>query len=65
LKRIVADNERCVGGGACVMNAPEVFDQDESGRVVVLDETPRAELWAAALEAVTVCPGAALRLVED
>jgi ferredoxin len=34
--RVAADRDRCIGAGLCVMNAEEVFDQDDDGLVVVL-----------------------------
>ncbi|RKT88349.1 ferredoxin [Saccharopolyspora antimicrobica] len=64
--RIEADLDRCVGAGQCVLTAPARFDQnDEDGRVVVLqaevDEAGAEEVR----EAVTVCPSQALALVEQ
>ena len=39
LVRIIADRNRCVGAGQCVLSAPDVFDQsDEDGRVVILPD---------------------------
>jgi ferredoxin len=62
--RIVADTDRCVGAGQCVLTDPEVFDQSEDdGTVVVLVDHP-AELDKAR-EAVHVCPSQALSLADD
>jgi ferredoxin len=48
-----------------VLLAPEVFDQrEEDGIVVLLDETPAADLHAAVREAATVCPAAAITVEE-
>jgi ferredoxin len=44
------------------MLAPKVFDQQDDGIVVLLDEAPPKELYAAVREAASVCPGAAIRL---
>ena len=63
--RIFVDDERCVGAGSCVMSAPQVFDQNDSGLVVLLAENPSADLRQSVQEAVAICPAAALRLVED
>lgn len=63
--RIEIDEDKCVGGGQCVLAAVEVFDQrDEDGVVVLLDETPGAELHEAVREAAMLCPAAAIRVVE-
>ncbi|MBB2911393.1 ferredoxin [Streptosporangium becharense] len=63
--RIVADEARCVGGGQCVVAAPGVFDQrGEDGVVVVLDGTPSDERRDVVLEAVVMCPVAAIHLEE-
>ncbi|MDX2681476.1 ferredoxin [Streptomyces sp. NY05-11A] len=64
--RVEVDVPKCVASGQCVLLAPDVFDQrDEDGMVVLLDETPPAELQDAVRESATVCPAAAIRLVES
>ncbi len=63
--RIAVDIDRCVGGGQCVLAAPEVFDQDDEGLVVVLDRTPAPDLLHAVDEAVRRCPGQVLSLVRQ
>ncbi|HLU56174.1 MAG TPA: (4Fe-4S)-binding protein [Pseudonocardia sp.] len=60
--RVRADRDVCIGAGLCVVTAGEVFDQDDDGIVVVLDEHP-ADV-AAAREAVANCPSGALSLEE-
>ena len=61
--KIEADRDVCIGAGMCVMSAPEVFDQDDDGLVVVLEvEVPDAHA-AAATRAVAGCPSGALRRV--
>lgn len=60
---IEVDEEKCVGGGQCVMAAAEVFDQrDDDGVVVLLDASPREELHEASREAAILCPAAAIRI---
>ena len=64
--KIHADREVCIGAGMCVLTAPDVFDQDdEEGRVVVIEVEPSAEHRAAAAEAVTLCPSGAITVTED
>jgi ferredoxin len=54
----------CVGAGQCVLTAPEVFDQDEDdGRVVLLDDRPEGERAESAQRAVWLCPSHALSVV--
>ncbi|MDX8050834.1 ferredoxin [Lentzea sp. BCCO 10_0798] len=59
--KVTVDQEKCCGAGTCVLLAPDVFDQrDEDGIVVLLDETPPAELEDVVREAASVCPGVAI-----
>ncbi|BCI51285.1 ferredoxin [Mycolicibacterium litorale] len=63
--RIDVDRDACISAGNCVMSAPEVFDQDDDGIVVLLaDPVPEAE-FDRARQAVTLCPAAALRLAPE
>ena len=44
MKTIVADRTRCVGGGNCVMSAPQLFAQGEDdGLVQVIKPNPGVE----------------------
>lgn len=36
--RVVVDRDKCIGAGQCVYVAPEVFDQDDDGLVILLKE---------------------------
>jgi len=60
--RVRADRDVCIGAGMCVMGAEAVFDQDDDGIVVVLDETPLDE--DAVRRAVANCPSGALSVTE-
>jgi ferredoxin len=63
--RIELDEPKCVASGQCVMVAPDVFDQrEDDGVAVVLDPVPPEHLIDDVRQAVTICPAAALRLVE-
>jgi len=59
--RVLADRAVCVGAGQCALRAPEVFDQDDEGTVVVLRAEPGAGQHGAVLEAVELCPSGAIR----
>ncbi len=58
--RLRVDRERCCSSGMCVLAAPEIFDQDDDGQVVLLDPAPPPEHHDAARLAVQTCPGEAI-----
>ncbi|ADT97260.1 MULTISPECIES: ferredoxin [Mycolicibacterium] len=60
--KVSADRELCIQAGNCVMVAGDVFDQDDEGIVVILQEEVADEQAARAAEAVKLCPATALRL---
>ncbi|WP_187370191.1 ferredoxin [Streptomyces boluensis] len=57
--QVTIEPDRCVGSGQCVMLAPAVFDQDDDGIVILLDDKPTTELDGVR-ESVKVCPGRAI-----
>lgn len=57
---ISVDDGKCIASGACVLACPEVFDQDDEGVVVLLDETPAAALHDRVRMAVMDCPAAVI-----
>ena len=60
--RVHADRDVCIGAGMCVLAAGAVFDQDDDGIVVVLDEMP--DDGPAVRKAVANCPSGALSALE-
>ena len=60
--RIVADRHACVAAGQCALVADELFDQDDDGIVVVLDEHPSDDRRDAARRAAALCPARAITL---
>ncbi len=56
-----ADREVCIGAGMCVLTAPELFDQDDEGLVVLHRRHPGPEQDELADRAVQLCPSGALR----
>jgi ferredoxin len=66
--KIVVDREACTMAGACVLAAPEVFDQDDDAVVVLLKDTVSDDLTdperVAVDDAVVRCPANALWLTE-
>lgn len=59
--RIEIDRELCIGTGNCVFHAPQVFDQDDEGRSIVLDlhALPEEKVRFAA----DSCPVGAIRII--
>jgi ferredoxin len=63
--KIVADTEKCVGSGQCVLTEPKLFDQnDNDSRVLILNDSPEDALAEKAKEAARVCPSRALSFKE-
>lgn len=59
---VEADRDRCIGSGVCAFAAPDVFDVDATGRVVVLGPADLGD--ERVRNAVADCPTEALRLIE-
>lgn len=59
---VTGDRQVCVGAGQCVLAAPDVFDQDDEGLVVVLREEPGEEQREAVEEAADTCPSGAVHI---
>jgi ferredoxin len=58
-----ADRDVCIGAGMCVLAADAVFDQDDDGIVVLLDEHPGDVQDVR--DAVANCPSGALSITEE
>ncbi|GAA4738280.1 hypothetical protein GCM10023350_23050 [Nocardioides endophyticus] len=54
--KISLDRSLCNGYGNCVIEAPELFDLDESGIGVVLQEEPDDSMLTLAEAAARICP---------
>lgn len=61
---VKVERDRCMGSGACVFEAPEVFDQDDEGIVVLLTEKPEQSVLDKARAAAEVCPVACISVDE-
>ncbi|MBA3409326.1 MAG: ferredoxin [Geodermatophilaceae bacterium] len=60
-----ADFGVCQGYANCVMTAPEVYDIDDDGVVVLLKEEISEEERAKVQEAVNSCPVSALSIEDE
>ncbi|MFD5193927.1 ferredoxin [Streptomyces sp. NPDC058357] len=54
--KISIDTDNCCGAGQCVLIAPEIFDQDDDGIVILLDPAPSDEMHDAVEDAIAICP---------
>jgi ferredoxin len=63
--KIIADLEACQGYANCVIEAPDVFDiDDSSAKVVILQATPTPDLMDDVRRAAAACPVKALTIEE-
>jgi ferredoxin len=61
--KIHIDEAKCVGGGQCVLVAPEVFDQrDDDGVAFLVAQDPGPELHEQVYEAARLCPALAIEV---
>lgn len=64
--RIIADRDRCIGAGQCVLTDSSLFDQSETdGRVLLLFDRADVDHASRVREAVALCPSSALRFDEN
>lgn len=63
--RVFADSTRCMGSGYCTLTAPDLFDVDDDGMVLLRDENPPESMRASVEKAVERCPVQALRISDD
>ena len=63
--KVELEADKCVASGQCVLAAMDVFDQDDDGIAILVQDSPAPELLDDVKEAVAVCPAAAIRLVEQ
>lgn len=63
--RVVVDHKKCTGLGMCEAEAPDLFEVQEDGSLLLLQERPGEDARAVAEAAVASCPTEAIRIVED
>jgi ferredoxin len=57
---VVVNRDACVGAGQCALVAPDVFDQDDDGIVLLLEADPSGSDLDAATKAARLCPARAI-----
>lgn len=61
--KIIIAEDRCIGAGACVLAADEVFDQrEDDGVAVLLDADPGEDQRARVTDAAARCPAMAIEV---
>lgn len=60
--KILVDRDKCTGLGICESLAPDVFEVDDDGDLVLKADTPPDGQVGDVEEAVAGCPTEALRL---
>ncbi|HEY1973642.1 MAG TPA: ferredoxin [Pseudonocardia sp.] len=63
--RVVVDRDKCTGLGMCEAEAPDLFELQDDGSLVILNDQPSDTQRAEAEAAVDACPTEALSIVED
>ena len=63
--KVRVDEDLCIGAGQCVLVAPQIFDQDDRGLVILLDASPPPALHEAARKAARLCPAKAITIEEE
>lgn len=62
--RICVDNDKCTAHGVCEEIAPEIFEVQDDGSLLILEEHPSDEFRDRIMESVNACPADALRIEE-
>jgi len=60
MKKLVVDQEKCIGCGTCVALCPEVFELGEEGKARVKLQAPSSKLQVKIEEAIESCPVGAI-----
>jgi ferredoxin len=59
---VTADLDKCTACGACVLECPEVFAQDDDGIVVLLEGGLSPDLAESVEDAADACPSAVIEV---
>jgi len=62
--KITVRPDLCIAAGQCALTAPAVFDQDDDGIVILLDESPPEAEHERARRAAALCPARVITISE-
>jgi ferredoxin len=57
--------DACVGAGQCALVAETLFDQDDNGIVILLNDAPDDSEIPAAKRAASLCPARAITIQDS
>ncbi|HAX72757.1 MAG TPA: ferredoxin [Firmicutes bacterium] len=63
--KTIVDRDVCIGCGACVSIAPEIYEIDDEGISVPIVDQIKAEILSLAEEARDCCPVDAISIVGE
>lgn len=63
--KVITHPDRCIASGSCVLTNPRVFDQDDDGFVVLLDDAPPEAERDSVRDAAGACPAMAIEVHDD
>jgi ferredoxin len=62
--KVILDRVKCQGHGQCLLFASELFELDDDGIAVLLNEHPDESQRAHVLDAIRACPVRAISMEE-
>jgi ferredoxin len=62
--KVHVKQDHCIGAGQCVLTAPTVFDQDDYGIVVLVNDSPADTDRDAVKQAANLCPANVITVVD-
>jgi len=62
---IEVEKDACIGAGQCALVAPDIFDQDDDGIVLVVNDKPSADLHTSVRKAATLCPAKVIKIISE
>jgi ferredoxin len=60
--RVIVDYDRCASHGLCTLEAPDVFELDDDGKLAVPEGALSEEYREAVAAAASACPTGAITL---
>lgn len=63
--KVIVDNERCIGCGACQAICPDVFEFDDEGIMQATDNKINDDLKEDVIDAIEGCPVDAIKETKE